>query len=111
MVPLAPAGLQRALLAAGAAAGGAAGAAGGARGGAHHRQALALLLTLVLAALALRLEAARGMQVAEALHVDRLDVEAGAAVAAALGAVVFAGGLLAVTPGVDGKVLLAHFVV
>ena len=65
-------------------------------------------LLLLLLRLLLRLEPARGVRVAEAVHVDGLDANAGTAVAAVARADAVASVFFAVAPFVEGVVLAAH---
>lgn len=66
------------------------------------------LLLLLLLRLLLRLERARGVRVAEAVHVDGLNADAGTAVTALTRAGAVAGVFLAVAPFVEGVILAAH---
>ena len=65
-------------------------------------------LFLVFLTLLFGLEAAGGVGVAEAVHVDGFHAHTGAAVAAVAGADAVACVLFAVAPFVEGEVLAAH---
>lgn len=63
----------------------------------------------MLASLLLTLEPARGMRIAEALHVDGLDAHSLAAAAALASTGALAGIFFALAPLVDCEILAAHF--